>query len=142
LELAGVEQSITNAQNARGRIIALAARGIITDDEAETELRSLLSEIGALSARREFLFSRMESASRTEREAIDAQSALEILGREIDSGISEDKKAQLFKILVRRVEMFTVEKDGKRDSKASIHYRFPVSNDHCVGLSKLGDVKM
>jgi site-specific DNA recombinase len=132
-EINEVEKAILDKQTARGKVLSLCARGIITDQEAETELQSLAREMEALTSRRGHLFSRMDAAQKVETETLTAQAMLDTLAERIDN-LSDEEKAEVIRGITRRVNVYTlVNEEGKRYTKAEIHYLF--EKNSCMELS-------
>lgn len=132
-EINEVEKAILDKQTARGKVLSLCARGIITDQEAETELQSLAREMEALTSRRGHLFSRMDAAQKVETETLTAQAMLDTLAERIDN-LSDKEKAEVIRGITRRVNVYTlVNEEGKRYTKAEIHYLF--EKNSCMELS-------
>lgn len=122
-ELAVLEKSILEKQAARGKVLSLCARGIITDQEAEAELQNLAREIEVLAARRDFLFGKQQAAQQFETEILNVQVLMEELAERLET-ITEEEKAEVIQALVKRIDVYTVEENGKRGSKVVIQYRF------------------
>ncbi|MDW7673942.1 MAG: recombinase family protein [Bacillota bacterium] len=138
-ELAEVESKIAEKQAARSKVISLCARNFISDNEAERELKGLSEEINLLSARRDFLFSKQEEVNKVELETIQAKTLLQAIVNRLDT-LNEEERAVLTRALTKRVDVMTVEEDGKRVSKASFTYIFmPACGTE---LSDSGDAKM
>lgn len=134
-ELEELEKEIMQKKAARGKVISLCARGIITDEEAERELQDLAREIDTLVARRDFLFEKQAIAQQLELEAINAQMLLEDLAENVE-GITEDKKGEIIRALVRRIDVYTVlNEKGEKDIRVVIQYRFggPEPDDALYG---------
>ncbi len=121
-ELEQVEKAITGKKAARARILSMAARSLISHLEAENELNSLAADIGLLSRRMDTLLSfRIESQAARNR-AAGLSPAMERLRRKIDS---LPPAIEVIKLLVERVVVRTVVREGKRVSLADVYYRFP-----------------
>lgn len=122
-ELAEVENSIQAKQNARGKILSMVTRGIISDSEAEIELKNLAAEIKSLIDRKEFLFEKHNRIQSFEADVLTAQTVLDVLSQHMDTLTDEDK-ARIIKGMVRRIDVFTIiDENGKRGCKAIVEYR-------------------
>lgn len=123
-EMQLLESMITDKQDLREKIFSLYARGVVTDQEAEKELKVLADDIETLTARKEFLFSRRDMARETMPEVIDAQVLLENLSCWMDS-MTGGERAELIRGLVKRIEVAAV-KDGEGVCKSQVvvRYRF------------------
>lgn len=122
-ELAELEKAILEKQEARGRVLSLYASGIISKQEVEKELKNLAREIEMLSVRREYLFSKQQQAQQFEADAINAQVLMGCLAERIHD-ITEEQKAEVIRNLVKRIDVYTLEEDGRRRSRVVIQYRF------------------
>lgn len=133
-ELAEVEQALLDKQAARGRVVSLNVRGIISDAEAERELKNLASEIEALTARKDSLFKKTIIGQESEVKTLTAGMLLERFGSKIDS-LADEEKAELIKGLVKRIDVYTDIIDGKKESRVNIKYIFG------LGLSVSADTQ-
>ena len=119
-ELSQVEESILMKQKARGKILSMVARGVISDEEAEEELRSLAIEIRTLNSRKEYLFQQESELKVIEEDLINLEV---ILNSVKDRSLKEDEKFGVIQGIVRKVEVFTIiEDDGKTKNKAIARY--------------------
>lgn len=122
-ELAELEHSIIQKQKSRERIISLITREIISDEEAEKELKTLSVEIRSLISRKEFLFEQQGNYKSVEAEVINSQVVFDYIVNQSHT-LDEKVKARIVKGLVKRVEVSTIEEDGaKRGNRAVILYR-------------------
>jgi len=122
-ELEEVEKFILEKKAARAKIISMVSRGLITDEEAEKELNLLAGDTIALEMRKDKLFNQINENQKIQNEAITAAMLLENLKDKVDA-LDESLKTELIRGLVKKVEIYPEEKDGKRVSRAVIHYRF------------------
>lgn len=122
-ELAEVENNLTLKQKAKERILSLITRGIISDEDAEKELKSLSLEIRSLNSRREYLFEQQGKAKEIESETINSQVVFDYILNQSET-LDINVKARIIRGLVRKIEVFTVPGDGdRRGNKAVISYR-------------------
>lgn len=129
-ELAEIERNIEGKQGARGTVLSMLTRKIISEAEAEKSLKDLANEIDSLVSRREFLFEKKGLAQNIETETLNTQAILRILSENIDN-LKEEDKARIIQGLVRRIEITnTLLDDNKRGCKAVMTYRFA----RCVEL--------
>jgi len=132
-EINEVEKAILGKQEARGKVLSLCARAIITDREAEAELQNLAQEIEALTSRRDYLFSRMDAAQKVETETLTAHAILDTLAARIDN-LTESEKAEVIRGITKRVNVYTIVNEvGDKFSKAEIFYLF--EENRCMDLS-------
>lgn len=123
-ELNEVENAILEKQAARGRILRLVAQDKITEQEAESILGDLSSELSALNSRKEFLFGKLNSVQENEQGFIEARMVFDIVRDHLDE-LHEEEKSALIKVFVRRINVETVTlENGKRDSIAHPEYNF------------------
>ncbi|GEA17473.1 recombinase family protein [Moorella sp. E306M] len=134
-ELAGLEKAILEKQAARGKVLSFCARGVISDQEAEEELKNLGREIETLVARRDFLFSKQQSAQQFETEALTAQVLMEDLAKRLQD-VTDEQRGEIIQALVKRIDVYTIEEDGKRRSKVVIQYRFGPGSEMALYGSK------
>jgi len=129
-ELTGVEESILTKQKARGKILSMIARGIVSDQEAEDELKDLAIEIRALNSRKEYLFEQKSREINIEEEFVNSRIAFDIIKERANSLDIEDK-FNVMQGLVSRIEVFTIMKNGnKGGNTATIKYTI----GHCMEL--------
>ena len=134
-ELSDVEESILQKKKAVQKILSLIDREVVSDEDAEKELKSLSVEIRSLNSRKEHLFQQQERSKSVETETINSQVAFDYIINQ--SEILDPKiKARIIRGLVREIKVFTVEdEDGKRKSRAVATYRLGRS----LELSLSGD---
>ena len=129
-ELSGVEESILAKQKARGKILSMIVRGIVSDQEAEDELKDLAIEIRALNSRKEYLFEQKGREIDIEEEYVNSHIAFGII-KERANSLDIDDKFNVIQGLVSRVDVFTIMKNGnKGGNKATIKYTI----GHCIEL--------
>lgn len=129
-ELLQVEEAILLKQKARGRILSMITRGVISDQEAETELQSLAIEIRSLNSRRENLFQQEGEIKSTEEELINSEIALNAIKKYQDS-LGEWEKFGIIQEIVRRVNICTVNEDGQKTrNRADIRYSVGIVWSH------------
>ena len=129
-ELLGVEESIAVKQKARGKILSMVARGIVSDQEAEGELKDLAIELRALNSRKEYLFEQKGKEINIEEEFVNSRIAFDII-KERANSLDIDDKFNIIQGLVSRVDVFTIMKNGnKGGNRATIKYAI----GHCVEL--------
>ncbi len=126
MELSLVESAIVEKKAARGRILSLVTRGLITDPEAEKELKILALEINALSRRREVLLHRCLEGRKDRGPIPGTALILERMGRMAGSLIPN---REVVRLLVERVEVKTEDWEGKKVFRADVHYRFRPGGD-------------
>ncbi|KUK63705.1 MAG: Putative ATPase with chaperone activity [Desulfotomaculum sp. 46_80] len=123
-EIQLLENLIANKRGLREKIVSLYARGVVTAQEAEKELKALADDIETLAARKAFLSSRQDMAGKTEPGVADVQALLENLGGRMDS-MTGWERAEFVRGLVERIEVAAV-KDGEKvfKSRIVVRYRF------------------
>lgn len=123
-EMQLLESLITDKHGLRQKILSLYARGVITEQEAEKEMKALAADIETLTARKEFLFSKRGNARKAESGVKNAQALLENLGGRLES-MTSGERAELIRGLVKRIEVATVEDEaGIFKSRVLVRYRF------------------
>ncbi|MCL6476996.1 MAG: recombinase family protein [Peptococcaceae bacterium] len=122
LELEQVERAIAERKAARGKILSMLSKSLITDGEAERGLNSLADEINLLSSRRDTLLSRAAERRAEEIRAGDAAQALERL---LLRAGNLDPGGEVIKLLVEKVVVTEEEREGRREPRADVFYRFP-----------------
>lgn len=136
-ELAEVERTIQLKQKARGKILAMISKDIISESEAESELRNLAAEISALNERREFLFEKQNFAKEQETEILNAKIVIDTVKPYLNT-LSDEDKARIIRGFVRRIEVFTITKEnGKKGNMATAQYTI-----RGMGLRNSGDVQL
>jgi site-specific DNA recombinase len=122
-ELSQVEESISTKLKARGRILALITRGVISDREAEDELRTLATEIKLLNERKEFLFGQQEKSKIAENDSISSQIVFDWIKDNFPS-LQDEAKARIIRGLVKRIEVTTIaEGNIKKGNRAVMSYK-------------------
>jgi site-specific DNA recombinase len=122
-ELAEAEESIQLKQKAKGRILSLITRGIISDQDAEKELKSLSLEIRSLISRKEYLFEQQDISKSIETDVINSKVVFDFITKQSQT-LDEKIKARIIRGLVKKIEVFTIEEDSiKRGNKAVMLYR-------------------
>ena len=125
-ELSQVEESIQAKQKARGRILSMISRGVISDKEAESELQSLAIEIRSLNSRKDHLFQQEGKLKLSEEEFINSQVSLDLIKKHPNS-LSDEEKFGIIQDMVKRIDIFTIIGDGKKvRNRADI--RFELGN--------------
>ena len=125
-ELNNIEQVIQEKKAARARIISLCAKGIIKDQEAETELLALADDINVLEKRRQVLFDQQTNHQALQTQGVEVAALIEEIKDQIEY-VDEETKRTIIQLLVERIIIFTYEDpdDGnRRKSKAQVQYRF------------------
>ncbi|KUK53513.1 MAG: Putative DNA recombinase [Desulfotomaculum sp. 46_296] len=123
-EMQLLESLIIDKQSLREKIVSLYARGIVTAQEAEKELKALADDIETITARKEFLFSRRDMVQETEPGVIDARVLLENLGGRMNSMTCRER-AEFVRGLVKKIEVATVnDGEGVFKSRVVVRYRF------------------
>ncbi|MFZ5595763.1 MAG: recombinase family protein [Bacillota bacterium] len=113
-----VERAIALKKEARQKILSLAVRSIISDGEAEAELKALAAELDLLEQRR-----REIDAGR--RGPAEGPPGMEALREVLSSGINEELiDREIVRLLVERVEVRTENLNGRGVPRAVIYYRF------------------
>ena len=136
-ELAEIEGLITRKQKAKEKIISLINRELISDKDAEKELKSISLEIMSLNSRKEYLFGQQESSKSIETEVINAQVIFDYILSQSEI-LEIEVKARIIRGLVKRIEIFTTQQeDGKRGNRAVMNYRLGRS----LELSISGDYR-
>ncbi|MCL6611743.1 MAG: recombinase family protein [Peptococcaceae bacterium] len=120
-ELDLVDRALEEKKSARARILSMVSRLLITDREAENELNRLAAEVSSLSRRRDTLLSRRIEIQAARNHAADSALLLEKLSRRIDQ---LPPSMEVVRLLVERVVVKTEAREGKRVSRAEVHYRF------------------
>jgi hypothetical protein len=139
--LKGLEKRLVAKQSERDRYVRLYAQGHISEDELETYLADLKSQIGNLRLLIEA--TKADLAQRRERARVaDTTVAWLNLLRERAEEIEEDtteafvKRQQLVRLLVERI---TLLRDEGRKTTVVITYRFGLPDDRAeVGASVVG----
>ncbi len=125
-ELDNIEKVLQEKKAARARIISLCARGIIQDQEAESELLVLAGDMDILEQRRQALFDQQSSHQVLQKKGIEVANLIQEAKDQIEY-VDEETKRAIIQLLVERVTIYTYEDpdDGnKRKSKAQVKYRF------------------
>ncbi len=120
-ELAAVERAISAKKTARFKILSLAARSLISEEEAEKELGALASDVELLLQRRDRLISHHQNNRAGSADSTGFNAAMEKLLQKID-GL--EPPVDVIRLLVKKVVVKTEEQNGKKVSRASIYYRF------------------
>lgn len=119
-----LEGLITDKHGLREKIVSLYAKGVVTAQEAEKELKNLSDDIETLTARKEFLFSRRDMAGQAEPGVVEAKVLLANLGGRMDS-MTGGERAELVRGLVKRIEVEAVKGgEGVFKSRVVVRYRF------------------
>ena len=125
-ELENIEKVLQEKKAARARIISLCARGIIQDQEAESELLALSSDMEVLEQRKQYLFDQQSSHQVLQNQGIEVASLIQEVKDQIEY-VDEETKHAIVRLLVERVTIYTFEDpddNNKRKSKAQVKYRF------------------
>jgi len=122
-ELSEVEESIQLKQKARGKILSMITRGVISDQEAEDELKTLSVEIRSLNSRKESLFEQQGKSKRIETETINSQVVFDFI-RNNSATLDDEVKANIIQGLVERIEITTIfdTNNRKRGNVAVMSY--------------------
>lgn len=122
-ELAEVEESIIRKQKAKETIISLINREVISNEDAEKELKSISLEMRSLYSRRDYLFEQQNKSKVIETEVINSQVIFDYILKQsqiLDPAV----KARIIRGLVKKIEVFTIQEDEeKRGCKAVMSYR-------------------
>lgn len=121
-EAAVIEAAISAKKNARRRILSLVARGIVDENEAEAELAAAGREMEALQTRREQLDGREADARESSYNT--AVRDIDTLEKYRDRFDALPPVAEIIKLLVKRIEVFSEEKKGKYQHRIVVQYRF------------------
>jgi len=122
-ELSEVEEALIKKQKAKEKILSLINRGIISDEDAEKELKSISIEIRSLNSRKEQLFEQQEKSKSVEAEVINSQVLFDFILKQSEI-LDKKVKARVIRGLVKKVEVLTIEQEnGKRGNRAVISYR-------------------
>ena len=122
-ELSEVEEALIKKQKAKEKILSLINRGIISDEDAEKELKSISIEIRSLNSRKEQLFEQQEKSKSVEAEVINSQVLFDFILKQSEI-LDQKVKARVIRGLVKKVEVLTIEhENGKRGNRAVISYR-------------------
>jgi len=121
-----IEAAMAEAQRGRQKVTGFMRRGILTEEEAENELRTIQKEINALEARRSALFGKQQQAVALELRLVEADALLQRLRGAVEEADFETRR-QVVEALVQEVRVDTVEVDGKREAKIAVTYCFECS---------------
>ncbi len=136
-ELSEVEESITKKQKAKERILSLINRDMVSDKDAEKELKSISLELRSLTSRKEHLFEQQEKSKSIETETINSQVVFDYILNQSEI-LDPVVKSRIVRGLVKKIEVFTIEQeDDKRGNRAVISYRLGRS----LELSLLRDTR-
>jgi len=134
-ELTRLDQDLQKKAGERQRVVSLFRKGLITDAEAEPELRELEREAATLEGRRLTLVDQDSQRQQLRARVIDAKLLLEQLGDKLESA-GPGQKADLVRALVEGITVDTViDERGRRRPKVTIRYRFerpPTDDMDCV----------
>ena len=129
-ELEQVEDAIQIKQKARGKILSMITRSIVSDEEAESELQALAIEIRSLNSRKEHLFQQGSDLKSIEEELINSKVALDLI-RKHPNSLNNEEKFGIIQGMVRRVEVFTVIGDDKKiRNRANIRYSLGIVSSY------------
>ena len=104
----------------RQRIVDMAVRGVLSDDDLVAQRDRIAREHAALETRLAVLSSPTASP-----QAVDVD-LLDRLRANLRTGLSDKQRQQIVRLLVARIDVGTlVTEDGSKDATAAIHYRFP-----------------
>lgn len=134
-ELEQIEAALADQKAARGRVISMVSKGIISEGDAVAELLTIKRDMEVLGQRRDDLFSALNQAQDQKNTATNIAVILEKYSDVIDS---IKPIPEVVKLLVERIAIYTEENDGKRYSRAVVRYRF-TPPEHGLELCITGD---
>jgi site-specific DNA recombinase len=129
-----VAADLKGKETERARVLNFARKGIISESEAERELRQLQAEVDALQAESVRLSDRQAREREAETYLRSVGSLLHQFASDL-TDISEEKYTLYVRQLVSQVVVNTVEMEGKRQPHAEITYFFPVPDSSLDGCS-------
>jgi len=129
-ELSELQRQIASKKDGRGKVVNLYRRGIIDEDEAETELLILEREAKALEDRRQELLAHQRQNLRVDDHLMTVRGLLDTLRDRIERP-SWQTKRELVETLVERVSVDTVEQDGRKRPLVTVRYRFVDPDSYC-----------
>lgn len=120
-ELEQIEAALAGKKAARGRVVSMVSKGIISEGDAVAELLTIKQDMEVLGQRRDDLFSALNQVQDQKNTATNIAVSLEKYSDVIDS---IKPIPEVVKLLVERIAVYTEEKDGRRYSRAVVRYRF------------------
>lgn len=138
-EFLQLEEAILLKQKARGKILSLITKGIITEEEAEQELKNLSIEIRSLNSRKDFLFEQKDNSKAAEVTVINSQIILDKLKDNISIIETDENKMNIIHILCKRIEVFTVIEENKK-IRNKAHLKYKIGGSVELGIS--GDAEV
>jgi site-specific DNA recombinase len=128
------EGALAEWQSRRERLLDLYQGSFITKAEFEERLRPI--EEGRTQAQ-QHLDALTQQEDEVAPEPIPADLLAEI-HRRLDGGLTDAERAEIVRLLVRRITVFTdVGEDGKKTQRAVIEYRFPRGSQTDTGTGSL-----
>ncbi|MBM3286755.1 MAG: recombinase family protein [Candidatus Eisenbacteria bacterium] len=119
-----MKQALRDKDNERDRVLGLYRRGRIDEPTLDRQLDEIAVEREALIDEINRLDRATESAMTTEARLRSTADLLRELNHRLDQPLTWELKRQIVEVLVEAVRVDTIEEDGKRDTRATVTYRF------------------
>jgi hypothetical protein len=105
-------------------LVSLYRKGRISADALDHQLTQVDQEEAAIRAATDDLLGRAAAVESATLRLHSAEALLDRLGNQLDQVLTYDLKRSLIETLVERITVYTVDRDGKRQSSVDVVYRF------------------
>ena len=121
--IASLDSILTGKLSERPRVINLARRGLINDEEAEHELTRLQQEVNQIQIERDELARGQETAESLELRLLTAETMLKLMVDRV-SKVDDKTKREIVLALVDRITIDTVREGNDTRTTARVRYAF------------------
>jgi len=123
-QLRRLEGLLSQKASERARVVGLFRRGRLNDAQLDTQMDEIGKEEAALQAQVEELSARVAGADSIDANIGSAEALLAKLRKRLDEPVSWEQKRHLIETLVVGVRVETFERDGVKQTKVTVTYRF------------------
>ncbi|HBV95570.1 MAG: hypothetical protein JL50_09775 [Peptococcaceae bacterium BICA1-7] len=120
-EVGDLERAIAAKRSARSKVLSLAARSLVSEEEAERELQSLAGDLDLLIRRRDGL---LDYKSRLEENRVTPESAPLLMKKIALMMERTEPRGDIIKLLAERVVVTAKGPMNEGDCHVSVYYRF------------------